>query len=273
MSAAVCGSKRSFMDDIETTPPQASKKLRCSSNSPPRCSPPSAPLRQLAATFPLLDFQVLFFFLRYDVVFISFSVFIPSDICLVSEKILNWLMRVFICFIGNGNEGSEFRNRTEDFFFGFICFFIILKNGIVIVLLMFRRLGLCRVAIVVFGRLFFRVSFSLLECYIYWFWFGFYFFCWNWVGFVCLIGEKILNLLRWAFIRKLILLPCYVTKWWYSLEDSFVFFLLVIESLVLCFHNGDVGMICFVNCTRWIGHGYFCTKWICLLRMDLLEVI
>lgn len=59
MSAAVCGSKRSFMDDIETTPPQASKKLRCSSNSPPRCSPPSAPLRQLAATFPLLDFQVL----------------------------------------------------------------------------------------------------------------------------------------------------------------------------------------------------------------------
>lgn len=81
------------------------------------------------------------------------------------------------------------------------------------------------------------------------------------------------ELLRWAFIRKLILLPCYVTKWWYSLEDSFVFFLLVIESLVLCFHNGDVGMICFVNCTRWIGHGYFCTKWICLLRMDLLEVI
>ncbi|RVW32184.1 hypothetical protein CK203_080111 [Vitis vinifera] len=68
MSAAVCGSKRSFMDDIETTPPQASKKLRCSSNSPPRCSPPSAPLRQLAATFPLLDFQEDTAFKQVDLV-------------------------------------------------------------------------------------------------------------------------------------------------------------------------------------------------------------
>ncbi|XP_038717837.1 uncharacterized protein LOC120010948 [Tripterygium wilfordii] len=63
MSAAVCGSKRSFFDELPSpsSPPSASKKLRrCSSSSPPpiRLSPPSL-VHQLRSVFPLMEPQLL----------------------------------------------------------------------------------------------------------------------------------------------------------------------------------------------------------------------
>lgn len=58
MSAAVCGSKRSFFEDLPPSPP-LSKRLRCSSStSPIRFSAPSL-LDQLRAVFPYIEIQVL----------------------------------------------------------------------------------------------------------------------------------------------------------------------------------------------------------------------
>ncbi|XP_021890073.1 uncharacterized protein LOC110808771, partial [Carica papaya] len=56
MSAAVCGSKRSFFEDIPSPP--VSKRIRCSSTSPIRLSPPSL-LDQLRSIFPLIELQIL----------------------------------------------------------------------------------------------------------------------------------------------------------------------------------------------------------------------
>lgn len=72
MSAIVCG-KRSFFEDLPTTPP-VSKRIRCSSSSPVRFSPPrsisvspslsqslasqSSVLDHLRAIFPDMDKQV-----------------------------------------------------------------------------------------------------------------------------------------------------------------------------------------------------------------------
>lgn len=57
MSAAVCGSKRSFFEDIPPSPP-VSKRLRCSSSSPIRFSAPSL-VDQLQAVFPQMEVQLL----------------------------------------------------------------------------------------------------------------------------------------------------------------------------------------------------------------------
>lgn len=69
MSAILCG-KRSFFEDIAASPP-VTKRIRCSSSSPVRfssfasiLSPPPSPSHifdQLAAIFPYMDKQVLFF--------------------------------------------------------------------------------------------------------------------------------------------------------------------------------------------------------------------
>ncbi|KAK7325259.1 hypothetical protein VNO77_29418 [Canavalia gladiata] len=56
MSAAVCGSKRSFFEELPPSPP-VSKRLRCSS-SPIRLSLPTL-LDHLRPLFPLMDDQVL----------------------------------------------------------------------------------------------------------------------------------------------------------------------------------------------------------------------
>ncbi|KAK7389513.1 hypothetical protein VNO78_24622 [Psophocarpus tetragonolobus] len=56
MSAAVCGSKRSFFEDLPPSPP-LSKRLRCSS-SPIRFPPPSL-IDQLRSLFPHMDDLVL----------------------------------------------------------------------------------------------------------------------------------------------------------------------------------------------------------------------
>ncbi|XP_031287413.1 uncharacterized protein LOC116146144 [Pistacia vera] len=59
MAAAVCGSKRSFFEDIPASPP-VSKRLRCGSASPTKLTPPPATLLdQLRAVFPQLDPQLL----------------------------------------------------------------------------------------------------------------------------------------------------------------------------------------------------------------------
>ncbi|KAF7123146.1 hypothetical protein RHSIM_Rhsim12G0190800 [Rhododendron simsii] len=75
MSAIVCGSKRSFFEELLPSPPSSSpqsasssppvsKRLRCSSSStsPVRFSPfsnaPPSPVDQLRALFPLMDSQV-----------------------------------------------------------------------------------------------------------------------------------------------------------------------------------------------------------------------
>ena len=81
MSAIVCG-KRSFFEDLPTTPP-VSKRIRCSSSSPVRFSPPrsfsaspsqsqspasqASVLDHLRAIFPDMDKQVRpsFFFLLF----------------------------------------------------------------------------------------------------------------------------------------------------------------------------------------------------------------
>jgi len=82
MSAIVCG-KRSFFEELTVTSPPVSKRIRCSSSSPVRFSPPrsntiasnpasfnfsssssssSAFVEQLAAIFPDMDKQVCSFF-------------------------------------------------------------------------------------------------------------------------------------------------------------------------------------------------------------------
>ncbi len=61
MSAAVCGSKRSFFEELPPSPP-LSKRLRCSSSSSPnRFSAPS-PLDHLRSVFPHMDIHVILFF-------------------------------------------------------------------------------------------------------------------------------------------------------------------------------------------------------------------
>ncbi|XVF24769.1 hypothetical protein REPUB_Repub13aG0156000 [Reevesia pubescens] len=63
MSAAVCGSKRSFFEDIPSSPSASvSKKLRrCSPSSPPsvRFAPPPSPLDHLQTLFPHMDPKLL----------------------------------------------------------------------------------------------------------------------------------------------------------------------------------------------------------------------
>ncbi|XP_021298229.1 uncharacterized protein LOC110427131 [Herrania umbratica] len=63
MSAAVCGSKRSFFEDIPSSPSASvSKKLRrCSPSSPSsvRFSPPPSSLAHLEALFPQMDPELL----------------------------------------------------------------------------------------------------------------------------------------------------------------------------------------------------------------------
>lgn len=58
MSAAVCGSKRSFFEELPPSPP-VSKRLRCSSSSSPiRFSAPSL-LDQLRSVFPDMELHIL----------------------------------------------------------------------------------------------------------------------------------------------------------------------------------------------------------------------
>lgn len=73
MSAILCG-KRSFFEDIAATSPPVTKRIRCSSSSPVRFSPPRSAsvsnhspfpaeshlIDQLAAIFPDMDKQVPF---------------------------------------------------------------------------------------------------------------------------------------------------------------------------------------------------------------------
>ncbi|KAE8669819.1 putative Ubiquitin system component Cue protein [Hibiscus syriacus] len=62
MSAAVCGSKRSFFDDIPSPSASVSKKLRrCSPSSPSsaRFAPLPSPVDHLRALFPLMDPELL----------------------------------------------------------------------------------------------------------------------------------------------------------------------------------------------------------------------
>lgn len=61
MSAAVCGSKRSYLLEDLPSPP-VSKRLRCcssSSTSPVRFSPPPSPLHHLKTFYPHIDSQLL----------------------------------------------------------------------------------------------------------------------------------------------------------------------------------------------------------------------
>lgn len=77
MSAAVCGSKRSFFEELPPSPP-LSKRLRCSSStSPIRFSAPYL-LDQLRSLFPQMDPQVLvdMVFLLLDVIF-GFGFLLP----------------------------------------------------------------------------------------------------------------------------------------------------------------------------------------------------
>ncbi|KAI4335682.1 hypothetical protein L6164_014308 [Bauhinia variegata] len=72
MSAIVCGKRSSIFEDLSTTSPPVSKRIRCSSSSPVRFSPPrtasgssnlpspqSVLVDQLRAFFPDMDKQVL----------------------------------------------------------------------------------------------------------------------------------------------------------------------------------------------------------------------
>lgn len=79
MSAIVCGKRSNFFEEFQSSspssPPPVSKRIRCSSSSPVRFSPPrsalaaggspfSSPLDHLISFFPDMDKQVclLFFF-------------------------------------------------------------------------------------------------------------------------------------------------------------------------------------------------------------------
>ncbi|KAJ8755477.1 hypothetical protein K2173_019275 [Erythroxylum novogranatense] len=61
MSAAVCGSKRSYFFDADAPPTPVSKKLRCrsSSTSPPRCFSPPSYLPHLQIAFPTAQPELL----------------------------------------------------------------------------------------------------------------------------------------------------------------------------------------------------------------------
>ncbi|GMI73093.1 hypothetical protein like AT5G32440 [Hibiscus trionum] len=59
MSAAVCGSKRSFFEDIPSPSASVSKKLRCCSPSSVRFAPPPSLLDHLRALFPHMDPELL----------------------------------------------------------------------------------------------------------------------------------------------------------------------------------------------------------------------
>ncbi|KAJ1410097.1 Ubiquitin system component Cue [Sesbania bispinosa] len=58
MSAAVCGSKRSFFEELPPSPP-LSKRLRCSSATSPIRFPPPSLIDQLRPLFPHMDDLVL----------------------------------------------------------------------------------------------------------------------------------------------------------------------------------------------------------------------
>ncbi|KAH9653315.1 CUE domain-containing protein [Citrus sinensis] len=63
MSAILCGKRSFFEDNLAATSPPVSKRIRCSSSSPVRFSPPRSSrshlLDQLAAIFPDMDNQIL----------------------------------------------------------------------------------------------------------------------------------------------------------------------------------------------------------------------
>ncbi|KAK8514284.1 hypothetical protein V6N13_063181 [Hibiscus sabdariffa] len=59
MPAAVCGSKRSFFEDIPSPSASVSKKLRRCSPSSVRFAPPHPPLDHLQALFPHMDLELL----------------------------------------------------------------------------------------------------------------------------------------------------------------------------------------------------------------------
>ncbi|XP_062089885.1 uncharacterized protein LOC133796406 isoform X2 [Humulus lupulus] len=85
MSAAVCGSKRSFFEDLPPSPP-LSKRLRCSSStSPIRFSAPSL-LDQLQAVFPNMDAQLLERALEECGNDLDAAIQSLRDLCLRSEK-------------------------------------------------------------------------------------------------------------------------------------------------------------------------------------------
>ena len=69
-------------------------------------------------SFPrLLGFLHLFFFLFSVFIFLQIRCCIHFDFCWFSEKIFELTDSVSsIVFIGNGNSGLEFGNRTADFF-------------------------------------------------------------------------------------------------------------------------------------------------------------
>ncbi|KAI4329352.1 hypothetical protein L6164_021624 [Bauhinia variegata] len=58
MSAAVCGSKRSFFEELPQSPP-LSKRLRCSSSTSPIRFSASGLIDQLRAVFPHMEVQIL----------------------------------------------------------------------------------------------------------------------------------------------------------------------------------------------------------------------
>nr|AFK35927.1 unknown [Lotus japonicus] len=58
MSAAVCGGKRSFFEELPPSPPLA-KRIRCSSSTSPIRLPPHSLIDQLRHLFPHMDHQVL----------------------------------------------------------------------------------------------------------------------------------------------------------------------------------------------------------------------
>ncbi|KAI4355759.1 hypothetical protein L6164_004502 [Bauhinia variegata] len=58
MSAAVCGSKRSFFEELPSSP-SVSKRLRCSSSTSPICFSAPGLIDQLRAVFPHMEAQIL----------------------------------------------------------------------------------------------------------------------------------------------------------------------------------------------------------------------
>ncbi|KAL5756519.1 hypothetical protein ACOSP7_020948 [Xanthoceras sorbifolium] len=59
MAAAVCGGKRSFFEDIPSSPPVSKRPRGASTTSPPSFTPPQLVLDRLRAVFPHIDPQLL----------------------------------------------------------------------------------------------------------------------------------------------------------------------------------------------------------------------
>ena len=150
MSAAVCGSKRSFFEDLPPSPP-LSKRLRCSSStSPIRFSAPSL-LDQLRAIFPNMDNQVVL------ALFVCVHIFIYINI-LYFENALNWCCLGFVTFDDMNLFGRwESWGNFED---------------------------LLQFIIVIFLFIWFCVNLILsFYLFIYFLWLSFVWFglpCWNW---------------------------------------------------------------------------------------------